>query len=78
MRKPPHRSIASQSVITFHTYADLLPAAGGRLAPTDWKDCNVAESIAATLAADPEAIILSVSDRRGSYPAVGYAPGGLG
>ena len=61
---------------TLHAYHDLLHA-GGRLAPTAWPGASVEQSIAATLAQDPHAVILGVNDSRGLRLAIGYAPGGM-
>ena len=59
------------SITTYHTYPDLL-IDGGRLAATEWACSDPAEAVAATLARDPEAIILRVGQLRG------MAPGGIG
>jgi hypothetical protein len=67
-------------IITHHTYADLMHT-GGRLAACQWDcDATVAEGVAATLAVDPEAIILRVTDARGRVDRQirGLAPGGIG
>ena len=67
-------------IITRHTYSDLLHS-GDRLAACQWDcGCTVAEGVAATLAVDPEAIILRVTDARGRVDQQirGLAPGGLG
>jgi len=67
-------------IITHHTYSDLLYT-GGRLAQCQWEFGGTpAEGVAATLAVDPEAIILRVTDARGRIDRQirGLAPGGLG
>jgi hypothetical protein len=68
------------AIITRHTYSDLLYT-GGRLAACEWDNgCGPADGVAATLAVDPEAIILRVTDARGRTDRQiwGLAPGGLG
>ncbi len=67
-------------IITRHTYSDLLHS-GDRLAACEWDfGCTPAEGVAATLAVDPEAIILRVTDARGRVDRqiIGFAPGGMG
>lgn len=72
-------SLASELMETLHTYSDLLPGQGGRLASASWGDgLTISQVVAATLRYDPEAIILAVVTAHGARLATGYAPGGLG
>ena len=67
------------SCITFHTYPDLL-FDGGRLAATCWGGhptvLTVEQVVRATLAVEPEAVVLRASGTDGT--ARGLMPGGLG
>lgn len=60
---------------TRHTYPDLL-LTGGRLAATEWPRATLSEAVAATLARDPEAVILR-ADNTAGQAVRGLAPGGL-
>lgn len=61
---------------TLHTYPDLV-GSNARLAAVVWANTGLARSVAATLAHDPQAIILAVYDCNGTRQATGYAPGGI-
>lgn len=60
---------------TRHTYPDLL-LTGGRLAATEWGTGSLADAVRATLARDPEAVILR-ADNTAGQAVRGLAPGGL-
>jgi len=61
--------------VTRHTYPDLL-LTGGRLAATEWPTGSLADAVRATLARDPEAVILR-ADNTAGQKLRGLAPGGL-
>lgn len=60
---------------TRHTYPDLITT-GGRLAATVWPSGSLAAAVRATLALDPEAVILRADTPAGDAVR-GLAPGGL-
>jgi hypothetical protein len=59
---------------TFHTYPDLL-ISGGRLAATVWPTPDPAAAVAATLARDPDGVILRATCGAATLRAL--APGGM-
>ena len=61
---------------TFNTYPELIHT-GGRLAQTVWSGLDPARAIAATLALDPDAVILRADGRLADPSLIGLAPGGL-
>lgn len=65
---------------TYHTYPILIHRGGRlRLARCNWENCTPSQAIAATLAMDPEAVIVAVRQQDGISPLiVGLMPGGIG
>jgi hypothetical protein len=61
---------------THHTYP-ILVGRGSRLARCDWERLSASQAVTATLAMDPEAIILRLSDGA-ALELTGHAPGGIG
>lgn len=71
----PHPLPLNAMATTRHTYPDLLTT-GGRLAATDWPSGSLADAVRATLALDPEVVILRADTPAGDAVR-GLAPGGL-
>lgn len=77
MRGPaprPPLSLAPMAT-TRHTYPDLITT-GGRLAATVWPSASLAAAVRATLALDPDVVILRADTPAGDSVR-GLAPGGL-